>query len=179
MREDSPSQVDGTGDATDSGVTADGVRPGEVLSEQLVVIRRAPGGGVDVPVWLRWGDMDLNNHVNNVVIAQIFEESRVRALATWFGRDVGSSRPTTVVARQDIEFRAPLMYSFAPVRVVVSVGRIGGKSVTLGCELRSPHGQLCAVATTVLVSVDRETGRSLPLPDQVRAVFEAWSGPTT
>ena len=125
---------------------------------------------------LRWGDVDLNNHVNNVVIARIFEESRIRALATWFRNDSGLRRPVTVVARQDIEFRAPLMYSFAPVRVVVSVGRIGGKSVTIGCRLYSADGELCdrAHGSGRHRAVNRA---SLPLSDEVKAIFGNWRGP--
>ncbi|HMS77374.1 thioesterase family protein [Gordonia sp. (in: high G+C Gram-positive bacteria)] len=176
MRENSPSQVDGDSQIEETEPT-DGGPGGEIVSEERVVIRRAPDGGIDIPVSLRWGDVDLNNHVNNVVIARIFEESRIRALATWFRNDSGLRRPVTVVARQDIEFRAPLMYSFAPVRVVVSVGRIGGKSVTIGCRLYSADGELCAIARTVLVGIERSTGASLPLSDEVKAIFGNWRGP--
>ena len=176
MHEHSPSHVDASGPAADAP-GADVPADDDIISEERVVIRRVPGGGVDVPVSLRWGDMDLNHHVNNVVIARIFEESRIRALATWFRRDIGAVRPVTVVARQDIEFRVPLMYSFAPARVGVSVGRIGTKSVTIGGQLYSAHGELCAIARTVLVAIDRESGASQHLSDEVKAVFESWRGP--
>ncbi|RPA20105.1 acyl-CoA thioesterase [Gordonia sp. OPL2] len=110
--------------------------------------------------------MDINNHINNVQFARIFEESRVRSFAAWLpDRPEGFS---VLVARQDIVFTAVLEYSLDPVTVRSCVSRIGNSSFTLSLTLIDPAGVTCAVAETTMVSVDPGTGRPTPLPDRVR-----------
>ncbi|MEE3850088.1 thioesterase family protein [Gordonia sp. LSe1-13] len=126
---------------------------------------------LDLSIQLRWGDMDINNHVNNVQFARIFEEARVRSFASWFpDRPEGFSM---LVARQEIVFTAVLDYSLAPVTVRTCVSRIGTTSLNLSLTLIDPNGTTCAVAETTMVSVNAHTGRPTPPPDQVRAVLES------
>ena len=126
---------------------------------------------LDVPIHLRFGDMDINNHINNVQFARLFEESRVRSFASWL-----AERPrgySMVVARQDIVFTAVLEYSLEPVTVRSCVSRIGNTSFTLALTLIDPNGVTCAVAESTMVSVEPETGRPAPLPDAVREALAA------
>lgn len=135
--------------------------------------RPAADGGIEFEISLRWGDMDINNHINNVQFARLFEEGRVRAFSAWFGE----VRPLPIlVARQDIEFRAPLDYSVEPVTMTVAITRIGTSSFTVGATLRAPSGTLTAVAATSMVAVDPATGRSIPIPDGPKAVMRRWQG---
>ncbi|MDL9946827.1 thioesterase family protein [Gordonia sp. ABSL11-1] len=121
---------------------------------------------LDVPIQLRFGDMDINNHINNVEFARIFEESRIRSFAAWLpDRPEGFS---VLVARQDIVFTAVLEYSLDPVTVRSCVSRIGNTSFTLSLILIDPDGVTCAVAETTMVSVAPDTGRPTPVPDLVR-----------
>ncbi len=126
---------------------------------------------LDVPIQLRFGDMDINNHINNVQFARIFEESRVRSFAAWLpDRPEGFS---VLVARQDIVFTAVLEYSLDPVTVRSCVSRIGNTSFTLSLTLIDPDGVTCAVAETTMVSVAPDTGRPTPVPDHVRDALGA------
>lgn len=127
-------------------------------------------GATAVSLQLRWGDMDVNEHVNNVQFARLFEESRVRTFATWF--EETSTVLPILVARQVIEFRAVLMYSFEPVTIETGVSRIGTSSYTLMGVLTDPAGQVCAVAETTVVTIDPRTGRPRPISDEGRAVLE-------
>ncbi|MYR05419.1 acyl-CoA thioesterase [Gordonia sp. SID5947] len=114
--------------------------------------------------------MDINNHINNVQFARIFEECRVRSFATWL-----PERPdgfSVLVARQDIVYTAVLEYSLDPVTVRSCVSRIGNTSFTLSLTLVDPAGTTCAVAETTMVSVNPETGRPTPVPDTVRSILE-------
>ncbi len=125
---------------------------------------------LEMALQLRWGDMDINNHINNVQFARLFEESRVRSFATWL-----PDRPadySMVVARQDIVFTATLDYGLDPVTVRTCVGRVGTASFTMVLTLIDPTGQTCAVAETTMVSVDG-VGRPRPIPDAVREVIAA------
>ena len=86
-----------------------------------IVGRVAHDYHLDILLQLRWGDMDPNNHVNNVQFARLFEETRVRSFAEWW-----PTRPadlSMLVARQDIEFSASLEYTPArSARAVASAG---------------------------------------------------------
>ncbi|WP_238419810.1 thioesterase family protein [Gordonia sp. 'Campus'] len=133
-----------------------------------------PGYSLDVPVSLRWGDMDINNHINNVQISRLFEESRVRSFLEWMpGRPRNFS---FLVARQDIEFSAPVYYSVDPVHIRTCIGRVGRSSFVMVLRLFDQSGTLCATAETTMVVVDPDTGRPSPIPDDARALLTARLG---
>lgn len=128
-----------------------------------------------IELQLRWGDMDPLEHTNNVMIARLIEEARVRALDIWFGsgRRAGIG---LLVARQEIEFVASLLYSVEPARCEVWCSRIGGKSAGFGCRLLAADGTVAALAETTLAVVDRDTGRPTPIDDELRELLAAHSG---
>lgn len=144
------------------------------------------------PIQLRFGDEDSNGHVNNVRYVQFLEEARVRlSLLPLPGTGTGSGTETfrsltaeagvTLVARQEIEYRAPLTYRQAPVWIEIWVSRIGGSSLTYGFRLTDAEagtGTVFAVAEAAMVMVSRETGAPLALSDRQRLILEGWrSGP--
>lgn len=127
-----------------------------------------------IEIQLRWGDMDPLNHVNNVQYARLFEESRVRAMHEWFA---GHEREFAFfIARQEIEFVTPLLYSPEPATVEIWISRIGGKSFDYAYRLRSAEGELSALAETTCTTVDLATGRPTPIPDALAAVLREHLG---
>ena len=146
-----------------------------------------------VPIALRWGDLDAYNHVNNVALLKLLEEARVRVF--WqpgAGEDAPdtailntglTSGILTLIARQEIEYLAPVPYQRHPLDVQLWFGALGGSSVEICYEVRSPietageSGQtVYARATTVLVKVDAETGRPVRISPAERAVWEPYVG---
>lgn len=123
---------------------------------------------------LRWGDLDPLNHVNNVQFARLLEEARIRAMHAWFPD--GEREFAMLVARQEIEYTAPLLYSLEPARVEVWVSRLGGSSFDFAYRLRSAEGELSALAESTSTVIDRETGRPIPIPAPVREVLEGRFG---
>ena len=135
-----------------------------------IVGRVAHDYHLDIPLQLRWGDMDPNNHVNNVQFARLFEETRVRSFADWW-----PTRPadlSMLVARQDIEFSASLEYTPAPICARSCVSRVGTSSFVMALRLFDDHEVLCASAETTMVVVDPDTGRPRPIPPDMRDVLE-------
>ncbi|GAA1480148.1 thioesterase family protein [Gordonia sinesedis] len=129
---------------------------------------------LELSLQLRWGDMDINAHVNNVQFARLFEEARVRAFSAWFpGFSDLRRRVSALVASQTIEFRAPLLYSLEPVTLRVAIARIGRTSYTMALTLLAPDGTVSAVAETTMVMIDAASARPTPIPDDFRAVLEA------
>ena len=123
-------------------------------------------------VELRWGDMDLNGHVNNATTLTLLEEGRVRLLYQagqgLVGADIG-----LVVARHEIDYVRPMYYSTTPATVIVWIERIGRSSFTFGCDIEQ-NGEVAVRAQTVVVAITPDGSRSVPLPDDARAVLETY-----
>ncbi|WP_336631223.1 MULTISPECIES: acyl-CoA thioesterase [unclassified Microbacterium] len=140
---------------------------------------------IHVPIPLRWGDLDAFNHVNNATMLKLLEEARVRV---FWEPIVGEEAPDTAVidagadaavltliARQEIEYLAPVPYRREPLDVQMWFGAIGGSSVEVCYEVYSPLSDadqtLYARASSVVVLVDAQTFRPTRLSARMR---EAW-----
>lgn len=135
-------------------------------------VNESTTGYAEITLHLRWGDMDINKHVNNVQFARLFEEARVRSMSVWFdGRAWGAG--AFHIARQEIEFVAPLLYSTEPSTARVWISRVGTSSFDFGAELRDSGGDLKAFCETTCVTVNSETGTSRPIPEEVRDLLRS------
>ena len=145
---------------------------------------------IRVPIHLRWGDLDAYNHVNNASMLKLLEEARVRAF--WLPGATERAVPTavidashgaaqlTLIARQEIEYLAPVPYQRDPIDIQMWFGKIGGSSAEVNYEVFSPVGTdpvvLYARASTVIVQVDAATGRPVRLSPETRAAWEPYLG---
>jgi len=139
-----------------------------------------------VPIHLRWGDLDAFNHVNNTSMLKLLEEARVRVFWTPEAGDTAPSTAViesgisagvlTLIARQEIEYLAPVPYRREPLDIQMWFGKIGGSSIEVCYDVYSPLGdvpqRLYARATSVVVMVDARSGRPMRLSETMR---EAWA----
>lgn len=138
---------------------------------------------IEIPVHLRWSDMDAYGHVNNVDMMRLLEIARIQAF--WSSSDSGHATsildagPTaataTLVARNEIEYLAPLEYRSDPVIVELWIGHIGGASIDICYRIRDDNSHrtptVYAIASTTLVMVEKATGK----PRRIAAAErEAW-----
>lgn len=145
-----------------------------------------------IPIQLRWGDLDAFNHVNNTSMLKLLEEARVRAF--WRAAP-GEEAPSTAVldsgieegiltliARQEIEYLAPVPYQRRPLEVQMWFGKLGGSSVEVCYEVHndpaSEPRQLYARSTAIIVLVDAATGRPTRLTQEMRDAWEPFTGPS-
>ncbi|MFY0405655.1 acyl-CoA thioesterase [Solicola sp. PLA-1-18] len=85
---------------------------------------------------MRWADMDVLGHVNNVTYVDYLQEARVDMFALHEGPPSTEPRAEgLVVARNDIEFVRPLMLRAAPIRIEMWVSRVRAASFTLAYEI--------------------------------------------
>lgn len=138
---------------------------------------REPGAEVpahEVPVQLRWADMDVNRHVNNVAVLRLLEEARVR----FFSRELRlfEAGVSLVVAHQEIDYAIPLLYSEESAAVRMWITRIGTSGFTVGAHLYDGQAVLAARSETSLVVIDG-AGRPTPISEPIRSVLAAASGP--
>lgn len=126
---------------------------------------------VRAPVTVRWGDMDAYNHVNNSVYATYVEEARLQWFRSldphWMGEDAAP-----ILAALNTNFRKPIEW---PAEIVVEMhaGRIGRSSFTASFRIIDRHAPevLYAEGDSVLVWIDPRTGKSIELPEHLRAAL--------
>lgn len=139
-----------------------------------------------VPIHLRWGDLDAFNHVNNTSMLKLLEEARVRAF--WKAEEGETAPPTavlnsgieagtlTLIARQEIEYLAPVPYQRRPLEVQMWFGKLGGSSLEVCYEVYTDPANetrvLYARSTAVIVLVDAQSGRPKLITPEMR---EAWT----
>ncbi len=115
----------------------------------------------------RFGDMDVNGHLNNVAFARLFEETRVRFNR---GATTVAGKSSFVVAHVAIDYLAEGNYP-APVTIGHAIARIGSSSFTVAMAAFQ-DGTCIALCDSVLVHRDPATGPA-PLPPALRERLEA------
>jgi acyl-CoA thioester hydrolase len=117
---------------------------------------------VDIDVRLR--DIDFMGHVNNAVYATYLEQARAAYFADVIGESLVDA--DTVLATLSIDYVRPIDAD-ADVQVAIRVPNLGDSSLPMEYEVTA-NGEQAATARTVQVIVDRETGRSRPMPSAWR-----------
>ena len=115
----------------------------------------SPSLRVQVP--LRWSDMDAYGHVNNVQFLRLLEDARVIGFREWFGEAPTMLDEGVVVARHEIEYRAPLSYRLRAIEVDMWVTRVQRGRLRPRLRRADPEDvgtALYAVAETGLVLYD-------------------------
>ena len=88
---------------------------------------------------MRWADMDLQGHVNNVIYVDYLQEARVDMLRVHAKRAqreaTGELAEALVVVRHEVHYRAPLTYRFQPVSIECWVTDIRAASFTMAYEV--------------------------------------------
>ncbi|MEO0542847.1 MAG: thioesterase family protein [Pseudomonadota bacterium] len=119
---------------------------------------------------LRFGDTDMQGHVNNAVYATLYESGRVNFLYGPAG-DLMPEGRTFVIAEITIKFIDEILYP-GKVDILSGVSRVGNSSVGLVQELKV-DGVLKSTATSVVVMVDSERRKSASLDGMTRARMES------
>ena len=125
------------------------------------------------PVHVRFSDVDVYGHVNNVKYFEYFMEARILLNARLW-RDVpeGTPEPLMVVARTDVDYRTPILFRAEPYDAWSWIATVGTTSMTIESEICDGEDVL-ARARVVMVFVDPETHRPAPPPAEYRAALEA------
>jgi acyl-CoA thioester hydrolase len=127
---------------------------------------------------MRWADLDLLGHVNNVVYVDYLQEARVDMLRTHGpAARTGELAEGVVVARHEVSYLAPLQFGFEPVSIESWVTEIRAATFTVAYEIFHERGgvrHVYARATTVLtpyVFADERPRRLTDVERETLAVF--------
>jgi acyl-CoA thioester hydrolase len=122
-----------------------------------------------VELQTRWGDMDSQRHLNNVMLGRYYEESRIR-----FIHEVSDGAPerfSGMVGAVYVDYLREARHP-EPLVGAVGVGAVGRSSVRL-LQALFQHGACVGVADVTLVVIDPETRAAAPVPEDWRALFGA------
>lgn len=117
----------------------------------------------------RYADIDPNQHINNVALAAMFEDARVR-FNHGAGFTAAMAGHRAMVASLGIEYLAE-GYFPAPVEAFVAVEALGRTSWTM-VQLLVQGEVLIGFARSTLVCIRDD--RPAPLPAEMRASLSNW-----
>ena len=115
---------------------------------------------------VRFSDVDIFGHVNNVKYFEYYQEARI-AFWNWLGLQQAKGF-SLVVARVDVDYKRPILFRPEPYVIESRVTAVGTSSFTLTAEIRDGNDVLSR-SESRLVTFDDATQRSRPLTEPERA----------
>jgi acyl-CoA thioester hydrolase len=123
-----------------------------------------------VELQTRFADVDVVGHLNNVALADLYQEARVRFLQERaFAGSLGSTTWQAMIARITISYLGEVTYP-TPVHVYVGVRKVGRTSYILSQALFQ-NGECRGTCRTVSVVIG-EDRRPMPVPAALRERLE-------
>ena len=128
-------------------------------------------GAYDLHV--RFSDVDVYGHVNNVTYLEYFQEARI-AFMSRITRDVESAKDiNVVVARSQVEYVRPVTHRSEPYRVETWISRLGQRSMVVDSALVDGD-EVLSRSRVVMVFFDRRTQRSAAPPAELYAAVQEY-----
>ena len=127
---------------------------------------------------VRFSDVDVYGHVNNVKYFEYYQEARIAFILSLDEPLLDPSAESTmrqVVARIDVDYKRPIPFRPEPYAVETWVNRVGASSYVLGCRITGGKADdtVYSTAEVRLVAFDVAAQRSRPLTDAERHRLEA------
>ena len=143
--------------------------------------RAQPGAGAldevgHYPVRVRFSDVDVYGHVNNVKYFEYFQEARVVLLDRMLPHRLERGALPVVVAQTDVDYRVPILLRPEPYDMWTEITHVGRSSFVMEARiLDSAGGEPVELsrARVVMVSFDPETQRSMPIAPEHRELLLA------
>lgn len=138
------------------------LEPEERATPEPIVARRDDIG--HYPVQVRFSDVDVYGHVNNVKYFEYLQEARILLFSRLAdGLEPGAQAPGVVVAQTDVDYLRPILFRAEPYDAWSWVSRVGSRSMTVESEICDGETVL-ARGRVVIVFWDPETQRSTEPP---------------
>lgn len=121
---------------------------------------------------VRFSDVDVYGHVNNVKYFEYLQEARIPLMRDLVEHVPGAGDIRVVVAQTDVDYKVPILFRPEPYDVWSRVTHVGTRSFTVESEIRDGETVLSR-ARVVLVCFDPVTGRSVDPGPEHRAAMTA------
>jgi acyl-CoA thioester hydrolase len=117
---------------------------------------------------VRFSDVDVYGHVNNVKYFEFFQEARIDYMSRiWEEIPEETPRVPLVIAQMDVDYKEPILFRLEPYAVQSWVSHVGTSSFVIESEIREGD-RLFSRARVVLVTFDRKTQKAAPAPAAYR-----------
>ena len=112
----------------------------------------------EVPLQLRFNDIDLLGHVNNSVYFTFYDLGKARYFEAVRREHIDWKKADVVVANVNADFLSPI-FSREPVAVRTTVEEIGNKSLRMLQQIvNTQTGEVKSICRTVMVGFDIARG---------------------
>jgi acyl-CoA thioester hydrolase len=125
------------------------------------------GYSFEVPIQVRWRDVDALAHVNNAVVVTYVETARTEVWREHFG---GGAAIPFVVARVEVDYRRQIALDDA-VRIGLRVTDLRGARFTFEYRVEA-SGELAAEARTIMAHVRPGEVKPSRIPEGLRQKLE-------
>ena len=130
---------------------------------------------VYTPISTRWSDNDTYGHINNVTYYSYFDTAANQYLISEGGLDIENSPVIGYVVNSGCNYHSAIAYP-DKIEVGLRVDRIGTSSVQYGLAIfKAGENVAAANGHFVHVFVDRQTQKSVAIPETLRTALEAIS----
>ncbi|MDT0202755.1 acyl-CoA thioesterase [Nocardioides sp. AE5] len=130
--------------------------------------RRTPQG--HYPLQVRFSDVDIYGHVNNVKYFEYFQEGRVNYMYQMATSVEDVPDFSVVLAQMDVDYKRPILFRPEPYDVHSWVSRVGNSSFVVESEIVDGE-QVLSRARVVLVMFDPVQQKAAPASEAARQVL--------
>lgn len=124
------------------------------------------------PIQTRWMDNDIYGHVNNVAYYSYFDTVANNYLMEKGELDIQNAEVVGFVVSSNCEYLAPVTHP-CTINAGFRVDKLGKKSVRYGIAIFVGDSERAsAYGTFTHVFVNRTSGKSTPIPEQIRHALE-------
>lgn len=117
------------------------------------------------PLHVRFSDVDVYGHVNNVKYFEYYQEARIPVVDR-ISAGVDHSGVGIVIARKQVDYLRPIRFRAKPYDVWSWISHVGSRSVTVESEIRDGD-TVFSRAKVVMVFFDPRTQRSTQPPESL------------
>ncbi|MDE6010435.1 MAG: acyl-CoA thioesterase [Muribaculaceae bacterium] len=124
-----------------------------------------------LPVQLRFNDIDILGHLNNIVYFALYDLAKARFLETMRKGNVDWRKVECVIANINCTYIKQIRFG-DEIEVVTRCIRLGERSFTLQqCLVEVPTREIRSICETVMVCFNPDTGASAPMSPELRSAL--------
>lgn len=126
------------------------------------------------PVQLRFNDVDILGHVNNIVYFALYDLAKAHYMQTVMKGQMNWQRVESVIANVNCSYIKQIKFG-EEIEVRTRCIHLGERSFTLRqCLVETPTQEIRSICDTVMVCFDSSTGHSAPMRPEFRQAIESF-----
>lgn len=123
------------------------------------------------PVQLRFNDIDILGHLNNIVYFALYDLAKAQFLRRLKRENIDWKKVECVIGNINCSYLKPIFFG-EDIEVLTRCIRLGDRSFTLQqCLVERPTREVRSICETVMVCFDPATGKSAPMSAELRAAL--------